>query len=195
MCYVLIWDTQHSSVTVHWERFQENQTFCRECSVTVVIIYTRKKAGSWHIWNFFHTFCSCFGRYCYRLLGTRGQHPQPRFCRFQTVMRNGVKDSCKHLKKKSIAIDRPVIFIHFSSALTPSSPINKTHNFGWKKIFFKLKTTIKALKFSIYIWQITVQLPSNLYIFTWLFMYAPYPLWIIYKNGMIIAHHYKTVRS
>ena len=132
--------------------------------------------------------------------GHKGAAPTAPFLPLSNSDEKWSKRLLQALKKKSIAIDRPVIFIHFSSALTPSSPINKTHNFGWKKIFFKLKTTIKALKFSIWkskmnIWQITVQLPSNLYIFTWLFMYAPYPLWIIYKNGMIIAHHYKTVRS
>ena len=38
---VSLWEAQHSSVTVHWERFQENRKIWTERGVTVVFIYTR----------------------------------------------------------------------------------------------------------------------------------------------------------
>ena len=41
-CYVCICDAQHFSVSVHWERFQENRQFWPEChGVTVVFICSR----------------------------------------------------------------------------------------------------------------------------------------------------------
>ena len=42
--YICICDTRHSSVTVHWERFQESRKFWTECGVTVVFIDTRLNA-------------------------------------------------------------------------------------------------------------------------------------------------------
>ena len=39
--YVCICDAQHSSVTVHCERFQESQKIFTECGIAVVFIYTR----------------------------------------------------------------------------------------------------------------------------------------------------------
>ena len=37
---------KHSSIKVHWERFQESRKFWTECGVTVVFIYTRILTGS-----------------------------------------------------------------------------------------------------------------------------------------------------
>ena len=41
--YVCICDAQHSSVTVHRERFQENRKFLTECGVTIVFVYAKCK--------------------------------------------------------------------------------------------------------------------------------------------------------
>ena len=43
---------KHSSVTVHWERFQENWKFWTEYGVSVVFIYTRKLNKITHLFNF-----------------------------------------------------------------------------------------------------------------------------------------------
>ena len=41
--YICVCGAQHSSVSVHWERFQENQKNWSQCGVTVVFIYSRQK--------------------------------------------------------------------------------------------------------------------------------------------------------
>ena len=104
-------------------------------AVLLLFLFTLEKGWLMTYLKLFpHVLLSFWALLLYRLLGTRGQHPWPRFCCFETLMRNGVKDSPASICFNSTAIDRPVILIHFSS---PLAPINKTPNFCLKKIFFK----------------------------------------------------------